>query len=145
ILNLDNTDSIRCKELEAAGFLNVDCRVTQLKLGHAFKIYNNTCPKYLSTHFLKLNENEARIATRAKAYNFHVPKINPNTFVFSTIKDWNDLDNEIKDTKVETIFKNKVKVFLGKKAKKEEEKYKVHKDTKVETIFKNEVKVFLGK
>ena len=34
---------------------------------------------------------------------------------------------------------------MGKKAKKEEEKYRVHKDTKVETIFKNEVKVFLGK
>ena len=76
----------------------------------------------MSSHFLKLNENEDRIATRAKAYNFHVPRINPNTFVFSTIIDWNDLDNEIKDTKVETIFKDKVKVYLGKKAEKEEEK-----------------------
>ncbi|CAL4093783.1 unnamed protein product, partial [Meganyctiphanes norvegica] len=39
---------------------------------------------------------------------------------------WNDLDNDIKDTKVETVFKDKVKVYLGKKAEKEEEKYRVH-------------------
>ena len=109
ILNLDNRSHIGHKELAKAGFIKVSDRVTQLKLGHAFKIYNETSPSYLTSHFQKLSLNENRIATRAKAYNFQVPKITTNTFIYSTIKDWNELPNDIKASRTENVFKSKVK------------------------------------
>ena len=117
ILNLDNRSHIGHKELAKAGFIKVSDRVTQLKLGHAFKIYNETSPSYLTSHFQKLSLNENRIATRAKAYNFQVPKITTNTFIYSTIKDWNELPNDIKASRTENVFKSKVKKYLEDKNK----------------------------
>ena len=61
ILNLKNRAHIGQKEREKAGFLNVSKRVTQLKLGHVFKISNKSCPQYLAQHFYRLNEKEERL------------------------------------------------------------------------------------
>ena len=61
--------------MEKAGFLKVPDRVKQLKLGHVFKIKKKTCPFYLFTNFLSLNENETRGNTWAKANNFDKPRI----------------------------------------------------------------------
>ena len=71
----------------------------------------------MNFHFQKLNEIEGRIATRAKAYNFHVPKISPKTFAYTTIKDWNNLPNDIKSTNNFKYFKEKVVKHLGEKIK----------------------------
>ena len=122
ILNLNNRSHIGYKELTKAGFLNVSKRVTQLKLGHVFKINNKTCPQYLLQHFNKMNENEGRITTRAKAHNFHTPRICTNTFVYTAIKDWNNLPQTIKEIKSENLFKEKVKLHLMKLSEKEENK-----------------------
>ena len=105
-------------EKEKAGFLNVSDRVKQLQLGHVFKIKNKTCPSYLAENFIKLNENTHRRETRSKAYNFQVPRISTNTFAYCAIKEWNVLDNSIKDTKGEQSFKVKAKNFLQEAAKK---------------------------
>ena len=115
ILNVDSRSHIGHEELEKIGILNVPKRVSQMKLGHAYKINNNTCPEYLKTNFEKLNKNENRIATRAKAYNFQVPNIDPNTFAYSTIKDWNSLPNDIKNSKSKQSFKKKVVKHLSEK------------------------------
>jgi len=120
ILNLGGQAHIGQRELGKAGFLNVPKRVTQLKLGHVFKINNKSCPLYLTHHFRKLNEDEGRTATRAKSHNFHVPGICTNTFVYTAIKDWNDLPSSIKDLTVEKSFKAKAKEHLVKMSKKEE-------------------------
>ena len=120
ILNLGGQAHIGQRELGKAGFLNVPKRVTQLKLGHVFKINNKSCPLYLTHHFRKLNEDEGRIATRAKAHDFHVPGICTNTFVYTAIKEWNDLPPSIKDLTVEKSFKTKAKGHLVKMSKKEE-------------------------
>ena len=104
ILRLENRSHIGNAELVDAGFLNVPDRVKQLQLGHVFKIRNKTSPKYLTENFVKLNENSNRIETRAKAYNFQVPRISTNTFVYSAIKEWNSLSNLIKDIKGEQSF-----------------------------------------
>ena len=58
ILDLDSRSHIGHEELEKIGILNVPKRVSQMKLGHAYKINNNTCPEYLKTNFEKLNKNE---------------------------------------------------------------------------------------
>ena len=120
ILNLKNRAHIGQKEREKAGFLNVSKRVTQLKLGHVFKINKKSCPKYLSQHFYRLNEENDRIATRGKAHNFHIPRINTNTFAYTSIKEWNSLPPTIKDIKSESLFKRKVKRHLAEISNKEE-------------------------
>ena len=117
ILDLDNRAHIGHKEFKKAGFLDVSSRVSQLKLGHAFKVNKKTCPEYLRFNFQKLNENAERIATRAKAHNFHVPKIDPKTFAYSTIKDWNNLPNDIKMTNSLKTFKDKVVKHFGERMK----------------------------
>ena len=120
ILNLKNRAHIGQKEREKAGFLNVSKRVTQLKLGHVFKISNKSCPQYLAQHFYRLNEKEERIATRGKAHNFHIPRISTNTFAYSSIKDWNSLPPTIKEIKSENLFKGKVKRHLAELSNNEE-------------------------
>ena len=73
ILNLKYRDHIGYKELKEAGFLKVSERVKQLKLGHIFKIKNNTCPSYMNTNFKLLNENVNRSNTRSYQFNFFLP------------------------------------------------------------------------
>ena len=120
ILDLDNRAHIGQKELEKAGFLNVSKRVTQMKLGHVFKINTKSCPQYLAQHFHRLNEGGERIATRSKAYNFHTPRINTNTFAYTSIKDWNSIPRTIKEITLENLFKEKVKKYLVELSKNEE-------------------------
>ena len=120
ILNLNNRAHIGQNELDKAGFLKVSKRVTQLKLGQVFKINNKTCPLYLTQHFNRLNEGDERIATRGKAYNFHIPRINTNTFAYTAIKDWNSLPSRIKEIKSENLFKEKIKRHLVELSNKEE-------------------------
>ena len=120
ILNLKNRAHIGQKELVKTGFLNVSKRVTQLKLGHVFKINNKTSPQYLTQHFNRLNEGEERIATRGKAFNFQIPRINTNTFAYTAIKDWNSLPSNIKEINSEKLFKEKIKKHLVEMSNKEE-------------------------
>ena len=117
ILKLDNRAHIGNNELIKAGFLNVSDRIKQLNLGHVFKIWNKTCPNYLTENFTRLNEDSERCETRAKAYNFQVPRLSTNTFAYSAIKDWNNLSNHIKDIKSEQSYKENVKKFLRTAAK----------------------------
>ena len=72
-------------------------------------------------HFQKLNEIEGRPETREKAHNnFELPRISTDTFVFTAIKDWNDLPSSIKDLKAEKSYKEKVKEHLVNISNKEE-------------------------
>ena len=99
ILKLDNRAHIGNEELEKSGFLKVNDRVKQLKLGHVFKIKKKTCPYYLATNFQNLNDDENRIVNRAKANNFYKPRICTGTFTYTAIDDWNSLPNNIKEIK----------------------------------------------
>ena len=95
-------------------------RVTQLKLAQLFKVNNNSCPYYLVQHFYRLNEGYERIAIRGKAHNFHIPRINTNTFVYTSIKDWNSLPPKIKEIKSKNLFKEKNKRHLAEVSNNEE-------------------------
>jgi len=96
ILKLDNRTHIGNNELIKAGFLNVSDRIKQINLGHVYKIWNKTCPCYLTENFTRLDKDSKRCETRSKAYNFQVPRLSTNTFAYSAIKDWNCLFNKIK-------------------------------------------------
>ena len=112
ILDLDSRAHIGHKEFSKTGFLNVETRVKQLKLGHVIKIINKTCPYYLLTNFHKLSEFEDRIVTRDKANNFFKPRVSTDTFTYTAINDYNDLPNKIKEIQNEITFKKTLKKHL---------------------------------
>ena len=124
ISDLDNRAHIGNQELAKAGYLSVPDRVKQLKLSHVFKIRNGNSPCYMTAHFLKLNEIDTRIVTRATAYNFYTPRAcnqGTNTFFYTSIKDWNDLPNKVKMIDNEKAFKVKLKQAIWDNAKKIED------------------------
>ena len=106
--------SVGQPELASVGFLNVENRVKQLRLGHTHKIFYNRCPEYLKEHFIKVNEHH-RYNTRSSQFNFVVPKIRGvdcTSFFYNAITDWNDLPNEVKAVKNHDSFKTNLKAFL---------------------------------
>lgn len=114
IKELGPRSSVRQPELSSVGFLNIENRVKQLRLGHAHKIYNNKCPTYLKDNFIKVSENH-EYNTRSSQFNFVVPKIkgvDSSTFFFNAIKDWNSLPNNIKSIKDHNAFKTVIKQHL---------------------------------
>ena len=123
ILNLDNRAHIGNQERLKAGFLSVVDRVKQLKLGHVFKIKNQSCPKYMASNFKLKSDMNTRNITRATAHDFFVPSVGSlgnKTFFYTAIKDWNALPVSIKECRNEKQFKEKVKQNLIDEAKKEE-------------------------
>ena len=77
--------------------------------------------QYLSHHFQKNNEIEGKPETRGKANsNFELHRMSTDTFVFTAIKDWNDLPSSIKDLKLETNYEEKVKEHLVNMSNKKE-------------------------
>lgn len=119
VLGLDSRTHVGQVELDRLGFLNIEDRVKQLMLNHAFKIYNNTSPGYLSEHFIKLSERH-RYNTRDSHLNFVVPRVRGqfggNTFQFTAVKAWNSLPGVIKSINTYAYFKKEVKSHLAMKA-----------------------------
>ena len=112
ILKLDNRAHIGCAEREKVNMLKVSDRVTQNKLNHIHRIWNDSCPIYLKDHFHKLSNTDLRNCTRASFNNFFVPRVNKqavNTFFYSGIKDWNFLPSRIKQIQTLDVFKERVK------------------------------------
>ena len=107
IKKLGPRSHIGYSELDSLGFLNVENRVKQLRLNHVVKIFNGTCPSYLSEHFRKVSDFHM-YNTRGRSENFVVPHVSGHastTFFFNGIKDWNSLPSDIKRVKLSTDLK----------------------------------------
>ena len=106
---------IGADQFDALGMLDVKGRVSQLRFNHAFKIYNNSSPEYLSHQFTKVSSVH-NYGTRGSRYNFHQPMIKgqaANTFYANAIKDWNNLPVSIKQISQRNVFKKAVKSYLS--------------------------------
>ena len=117
ILNLGPRAHIGSDELQKAGLLNTQLRVSQLRLNHSFNIYHNECPSYLKKNF-EMPLNIHSHYTRNSSINFSVPRTNcigQTTFYYNAIKDWNNLPQEIKLLTGKANFKIKTKAFLFSK------------------------------
>ena len=53
ILQLHSRKCVIYIEFEKLSFLNICSRPKQLSLNHVFNIYNNICPNYLHTNFVR--------------------------------------------------------------------------------------------
>ena len=114
VLNLPPRSHIGPEELDNIGWLDVQHRVSQLKLNHVFTIYTENCPSYMLTNFSKVSAIH-RYATRASNFNFHIPQVNSvskQSFYYSGIKTWNALPNLLKNITVKDNFKKELKTHL---------------------------------
>ena len=96
ILSMELRTSITQEILDKVKMLKVPDRVSQLRLNHVFNISNDLAPNYLSQNFT-FNQGRTRSATKR---NFTIPSISQcskNSFVYSAIKDWNNLPANIKE------------------------------------------------
>jgi len=116
VLDLGPREHIGQTELDSLGFLNIQNRVLQLKLNHAFKIFHNNSPKYLSDLFVKTSSVH-RYNTRDSQFNFIIPRVKgqygSNTFLSTTVKGWNSLPSHIKAISNYADYKKNVKDFLA--------------------------------
>ena len=93
ITNLGLRSHISFSELDSLNMLNVEFRVKQLRLSHAYNFFNETGPSYFSEQFIKTSDIHHHF-TRRSSENFSVPSISvvaATTFYYSAIKDWNSL------------------------------------------------------
>ena len=75
IKNLEPRSHIGSYELGTLNLLNVESRVKQLQLNHVHKVFNQTCPPYMSYDFKRVMDVHSH-DTRGSSSNFVVPKSN---------------------------------------------------------------------
>lgn len=115
ILNKGPRAHIGQEELNRVGFLDVEDRVKQLKLGLVFKIFHGRCPDYLKVDFKRVSSVH-NYSTRGSLYNFKVPRVNgqaQHTFYSTAINLWNSLPTHIKQLNEISVFKARVKNYLA--------------------------------
>ena len=116
ILDKNPRAHIGLRELDRLGLLNVQDRVTQLKLNHVFKVEHSLAPKYMCDNFTRVSDRYS-YNTRQSLFNFAVPTHSGrNTFSVTAIKDWNALPSNIKSISSLSVFKKQVKLHLSQKA-----------------------------
>ena len=118
IKNMGNRTTVNNKILCETGFLNIDSRVSQLRLNHVHKIfYHKKSPHYMKENFTKVRDCH-HYFTRSSEYNFFVPPVKGqqlHTFYYNGIKDWNSLPVSLKSIKNTEAFKSGVKTFLSER------------------------------
>ena len=119
-LDLDSRTHIGQLELDSLRLLNIQDRVRQLKLNHAFKIYHKISPGYLSGSFKRTSEVH-HYNTIDSQFNFVIPRVRgqygSNTFQFTTVREWNSLPGCIKSIDSLSSFKKEVKTHIAMQAR----------------------------
>ena len=80
------------------GWLPVGVRVKQIRLLHVHRIFNRVAPKYMYNSFNLVSESHGHF-TRRSVNNLFVPRVKLfgfTSFVYTSIIEWNKLQNDIK-------------------------------------------------
>ena len=113
-INKYNSRSIRCSVLSKLGVLNVEHRVKQIRLNHAYRIYNNCCPDNMRENFSQASEVH-NYGTRHSLENYKVSLVNnisKSTFYYNARQNWNHLPEKIKIKETLYGLKKEIKSFL---------------------------------
>ena len=122
VLDLSPRTHIGWEHFKMTGWLPIEYRVHQLKLGHMFKIFDKEAPSYQLENFRLLKEHHAYI-TRSSIHNFILPGVNSagrNSFYYTGAKLWNSLLGELKSITTLPHFKQCVKLHLLDKVRQQE-------------------------
>ena len=122
VLDLSPRTHIGWEHFQMTGWLPIEYRVHQLKLGHMFKIFNKEAPSYQLENFRLVKEHHAYI-TRSSVHNFILPGVNSagrNSFYYTGAKLWNSLPGELMSITTLPHFKQCVKLHLLDKVRQQE-------------------------
>lgn len=84
ILKLGPISSFGYNEVATLKMLNLENRVKQLKVKHAFNIFHNKCPSYLSTHLMR--QHTHTISSDMNLYIPYVKGIESSAFFYKAAK-----------------------------------------------------------
>jgi len=104
-------------QFKQVGFLPVDYRVEQMKLGHMFSIISGNAPNYLKAGVVMVHDHHS-YSTRASVKSCVVPRIKSFgqwSFLYTAILRWNALPRSIQLCNTLTSFKKNVKKYLWAK------------------------------
>jgi exonuclease III len=118
VLNRGPRDHIGQGEFKSLNWLTVPDRVRFFKMLHMFKVTGGFSPPYLAEKFTPVSEVHG-YGTRGSGANFFLPKgvsLGPmsTSFVYTAIKEWNDLPLELKRTSSVDNFKTNLKSYLSR-------------------------------
>lgn len=101
-------------EITALGWLPFPKRVTFFRLCHLFKVKTGQAPSYLARDFRPTTSVHSH-STRGSEHNYVVDSqlFPPNTFHYSTVRDWNKLPTALKSTASLLHFKRDLKQYLA--------------------------------
>ena len=106
------------KERSHVGYLSVHDRVKFLRLCHANKITNDSCPPYLHDNFIRVSAVR-KYNTRSSSFNFGVPKVKgvaSTTFLTVQCMNGRQFQMNLKKVTKLNVFKSAIKEHLGNSA-----------------------------
>ena len=92
--------------------LHFDYRVKQLKLGHMFNIINVKAPAYLRTNVEMVHHIYHTNASNLAGVIPRVKGSGQTSFFYTSICQWNNLPNEIKQCQFKTSFRKDLTTLL---------------------------------
>ena len=120
ICNFHSRKHIGVQEFKKLGWLNVSERVNYLSLGLMFNIHCKNAPSYLCN----IHPVSHSYGTRRSQLSYQLPHVNTQgsySFKYSTIKLWNNLPFNIKNSESKDVFKQKCKSHLINKMSEDED------------------------
>ena len=106
---------VGAEEISQMGWLDASTRVDQIKLTHMFKIVSGTCPVYMKENVVRTGDTHQHF-TRSSVDSLVVPRVGgpgSKSFIFTSVKLWNQLPADIKAKDSILSFKPAVKKRLS--------------------------------
>ena len=118
VLKLSSRCHLTIDHFKRLNWLPVEDRVIHLKLCYVKRIVSGQAPTYLSSGLNYTSQTHSHV-TRSSHTGFVVPRVRTmmgkNTFLYTSIKEWNALPVTLQNSTSIIAFKNEVKVFLFSK------------------------------
>ena len=114
IFSWEKVSHVDSGNLKSLAWLCIQDRVRFFKLAQVFKIRMGRAPSYLSSGFVEISQVHSH-GTRGKSFDFHVSKeiaVSQSSFVFTAIKQWNELPQSLKGISSLATFKSKLKEYF---------------------------------
>ena len=115
VLKLPARTHISADHFISVDWLPVSYRVTQIKLMHVHRIFNETAPDYMQ-EFFTLNRNVHQHQTRSVSNcNYFIPRVNTfgrSSFYYTSTLIWNSLPIKLKSINVKSQYKTSLKKHL---------------------------------
>ena len=117
IRSLGPRSHIGAPEITSLKWLDVESRVSFIKLNQMYKLRNGKAPNYMNENIDRFLNNQ-RYGTRSGHLSYNIPNCNTAgqlSFMYTGIKNWNTIPKYIQCANSVGTFKHLVKSYLSNK------------------------------